>query len=230
VALLALFDLDNTLIDRDAGYRLWAERFLAARDVGDDAAVDELAWLVEMDGEGLAPRLELFGAVKARYDLHEDAEALYRAYTDALGSLYTPDPAVLDALGALRVAGFKTAVITNGPASQEVKIRAAGLHTVLDAWCISAVEGAAKPERAIFAAAATRCGEPLEGWMVGDNPDTDIAGAMGAGLRTVWMARGRQWRTAGFEPDAVADDVAAAVRVILAGSEEDQKPLDRARE
>ena len=230
MAPLALFDLDNTLIDRDAGYRLWAARFLEACGMSGDAVAGELAWLVEMDGEGLAPRLELFGAVGARYRLSEDAEALYRAYSDALGSLYAPDPAVVDALRALRAAGFKTAVVTNGPASQEVKIEAAGLRDVLDAWCISAVEGAAKPERAIFEVAATRCGEPLEGWMVGDNPDTDIAGARGAGLRTVWMARGRRWSNDAFEPDAVADDVAGAVRVILASSDEDRISLDRARD
>jgi len=227
---LALFDLDNTLIDRDGGFRLWAERFLAARGPSDEESEHELAWLVEIDGEGLTPRAEFFAAVKARYDLREDAQTLYRAYSDALGTLYEPDPAVVQALAALRAAGFKTAVITNGPATQEVKIKAAGLHTVLDAWCISAVEGVAKPERAIFEAAAARCGEPLEGWMVGDNPDTDIRGAMGAGLRTVWISRGRRWSTSGFGPDAVAHDVAGAVSVILAGSEGDRPPLDQVRD
>ncbi|HUI02880.1 MAG TPA: HAD family hydrolase [Acidimicrobiales bacterium] len=227
---LALFDLDNTLIDRDAGFRLWAERFLAARGARGGEAAHELAWLVALDGEGLTPRPEFFDAVKARYDLREDAETLQRAYSDALGTLYRPDPAVVEALRALRAAGFKTAVITNGPASQEVKILSAGLHRVLDAWCISALEGAAKPERAIFEAAASRCGEPLEGWMVGDNPDTDIRGGAGAGLRTVWMARGRRWGTAGFEPDAVAHDVAGAAREILARSGGERPSVDRVRD
>jgi putative hydrolase of the HAD superfamily len=111
--------------------------------------------------------------------------------------------------------------VTNGPPSQEAKIRAAALHDAGDAWCISEIVGAVKPERAIFEAAAALCGAsldaPVHGWMVGDNPDADILGGVRAGLRTIWMARGRQWAREGFAPDAVAADVAEAVRIILAG-------------
>ena len=73
------------------------------------------------------------------------------------------------------------------------QIRSAGLDEVLDAWCISGLEGVAKPDRLIFEEAAKRCGAPLEGWMVGDTPEIDVLGGNAAGLRTIWMARGRPW-------------------------------------
>ncbi len=38
---LALFDLDNTLIDLDAAFRVWAEEFVKARGLG-LAAMDDL--------------------------------------------------------------------------------------------------------------------------------------------------------------------------------------------
>ena len=215
-ARLALFDLDNTLIDRDAAFVDWSAGFLAGRGLGPG----ELAWMVDNDDEGNRSRIDFFEAVRTRFGLDDDARELSRAYTEGLASMYGPEPAVIDALSSLRVAGWKIVVVTNGPPSQEVKIRAAALHDVVDGWCISADVGAVKPERAIFEAAAA-CGGttldgPVEGWMVGDNAEADILGGMRAGLRTVWMARGRIWTRSDYAPDAVVADVAEAVGVILA--------------
>ena len=216
-ARVALFDLDNTLIDRDAAFVNWSARFLAGR--GLDAG--ELAWMVETDDEGNRSRVDFFSSVRARFGLDDDALALSHAYTEALASMYAPEPAVINALTSLRVAGWKIVVVTNGPPSQEVKIRAAALHDVVDGWCISANVGAVKPQRAIFEAAAACGGASLDatlvGWMVGDNAEADILGGMRAGLRTVWMTRGRTWTRSDYSPDAVATDVAEAVEVILDG-------------
>ncbi len=169
---LALFDLDNTLIDRDHAFHQWAVQFLATRNI--DPV--ELPWLVSVDGDGKVSRPVFFGALKARYGLPESEESLVVAYQKEAPAFYRPDRAILDALRTLRSAGWKTAVITNGPASQERKIRSAGLEVALDAWCISGVEGVAKPARRIFEVAATRSGTSLKGWMVGDTPEIDIRG------------------------------------------------------
>lgn len=219
MARLALFDLDNTLIDRDGAFRLWAQRFLRARGLSDGAggaSNSALAWVLEADGGGFRPREDFFAAVRDRFDLPEEPAALAQAYEDQMAEMYRPEPDVLGALAGLRSAGWKTAVVTNGPPTQETKIRAAGLDAVLDAWCISALVGAPKPERAIFEAAATRCGAALDGWMVGDTPEPDILGGIRAGLRTVWMARGRRWTVSDYAPDVIVDDVTQAAATILA--------------
>ncbi|TDT44539.1 putative hydrolase of the HAD superfamily [Halospina denitrificans] len=60
----------------------------------------------------------------------------------------------------------------------------------------SAVEvGAAKPERPMFEAAAFSTGVPMETLIhVGDDPVTDVAGAVRHGLRAVWLNRsGAPW-------------------------------------
>lgn len=211
MASLALFDLDNTLIDRDRAFRQWAEQFLRERSLDPG----ELSWVLDADDDGRAPRPAFFRAVKDRYGLPESLEALTAAYRDGVPGSYRPDPAVLEPLRALRAAGWTTAVVTNGPSGQLDKMRSAGLLDVLDGWSISEVEGVAKPERAIFEAAARRCGADLEGWMVGDTPEADIRGGSAAELRTIWLARGRPWPAADFAPDLVAVDVAHAVRLIL---------------
>jgi HAD superfamily hydrolase (TIGR01509 family) len=208
---VVLFDLDNTLIDRDRAFDQWAGQFLATRNL--DPA--ELSWLVSADEDGKAPRHVFFAAVKARYGLPDSEESLVGAYQKESPAFYQPDPALLDALQALRSAGWKIAVVTNGPDSQENKIRSAGLDAVLDAWCMSEVEGVAKPERRIFEEAARRSGTSLEGWMVGDTPEADIQGGLAAGLRTIWMTRGRTWDVTAYAPDVVASDIVEATHRIL---------------
>jgi FMN phosphatase YigB (HAD superfamily) len=43
----------------------------------------------------------------------------------------------------------------------------------------------------------------------------DMAGGRGAGLRTIWMARGRTGDPSEPPPDAVADTIAGAVDIIV---------------
>lgn len=208
---IALFDLDNTLIDRDRGFLEWAVCFARDRGLGND----DVDWLVLTDDDGHVSRPEFFSAVRTRFDLPDPVDALVDAYRVEAPTFYRPDPALLEALAALRRAGWRSAIVTNGPATQEDKIRAAGLHAVVDGWCCSGVVGAAKPDRTIFEAAADRCRSPLSGWMVGDNAENDIFGGRDAGLRTIWMARNRVWDTTDYEPDHVVERVVDAVDHIL---------------
>jgi FMN phosphatase YigB (HAD superfamily) len=90
----------------------------------------------------------------------------------------------------------------------------------------------------IAAARACGCGDGApggdEGWMVGDSPAADIAGARAAGLTAVWLHRGRVWDEAvalpdpyavkvgepgrdltGLRPDHVVSDIPAAVALMM---------------
>ncbi|WP_374225189.1 HAD family hydrolase [Streptomyces sp. ISL-98] len=89
--------------------------------------------------------------------------------------------------------------------------------SLLDAVCISEEVGARKPSVAIFNVAAVRCGVRLAegGWMVGDNPKTDVEGGRSAGLRTAWISAGRRWPTDARSPDLRAADVSAAIGSLL---------------
>ncbi|MGW7609181.1 HAD family hydrolase [Streptomyces sp. NPDC054766] len=101
-------------------------------------------------------------------------------------------PGVREGLDALRGAGWSLKVATNGAVDiQRAKLETTGLAPLFDGICISEAVGARKPERSHF----VECGALLNagGWMVGDNPVTDIGGARAAGLRTVWVAGGREW-------------------------------------
>jgi HAD superfamily hydrolase (TIGR01549 family) len=208
---LAIFDLDNTLIDRAASFRRWAARFGAAH--GLEPA--DVAWLVDADGDGFVPRSQLLSGIRERFSV----DLPLKAYQAEIVELVELDPAVASALDELRASGWKVAIATNGETSQQsAKIRRTGLEAHVDAVAISEEVGERKPGQRIFRAAAERCGVRLldGGWMIGDAPDADIAGGRNAGLRTVWMRRGREWESAFPLPDGMAEDIRAAVQALRA--------------
>ncbi len=79
-------------------------------------------------------------------------------------------------------------MITNGRrVIQDGTIDALEIRPLLDAILISEVEGVRKPDRAMFERAAARLGvAPHESCHVGDHPEVDFAGAIGAGMTAVW--------------------------------------------
>lgn len=213
---LVCFDLDNTLIDRDAAFAAWAEWWVESIGLGAEA----VTWLLAHDEGGFRPRPALFAGAKERFGLGASVEALEAAY-DWEHPLFTwAEQGVLDGLSALRTAGWRVAVVTNGGTVQQgIKLAHTGIGAAVDFSCISEEVGVRKPDPAIFELAAARCGATLVGgWMVGDHPAYDIAGGIAAGLGTI--------RIGNHHPEAVTPErtpthhfrsVLAAFGVILAG-------------
>jgi HAD superfamily hydrolase (TIGR01549 family) len=216
VVKVALFDLDNTLVDRSAAFARWAHDFVVERGL-DPSAVPVLC---ELDRDGFASRHALFSEARRRLELGDDVERLISDYRSRYPEYFAPDGAVQDALGLLRDDGWRIGVVTNGPPTQRHKIDRAGLSPLVDVVVISDEFGVAKPDRAIFEEALRRCG--VDGamadhaWMLGDTPGPDIGGGRAVGLRTAWFHRGRAWPEHHYYPDAVVGDVGEAVRLLRA--------------
>jgi len=205
---LLLIDLDDTLIDRRAGFRNWARDFCARYGPG-----DEVAWLEEIDAFGYTPREEFFALVRDRFSLTETLAELLAGYDDEYPTYaLPPDDRALELLHELRSKGWRIGVVTNGRSLQFRKLEAAGLTGLIDTCCISGIEGVRKPDPLIFELAAERCGEPLTGaWMAGDNPQADIGGAHALGLETIWFRHGRDWAEPSFAPTFQVDALAEAL-------------------
>jgi HAD superfamily hydrolase (TIGR01549 family) len=208
---LALFDLDNTLLDREKAFALWVDRFIDTNGLDRDAA----EVIDRADADGFAPRDAFFDEIKRELDIATAIDQLLEAYHVEYPSLFSADPGMVEGIRLLRASGFKVGVVTNGPASQWAKLEATGITDEFDAVCISALVGSWKPDSAIFNEAARLCEVPLSGWMVGDSAEADIGGGSNAGLKTIWMARGRKWTSDGIPPDHVVDSIPQAVSVIL---------------
>ena len=91
----------------------------------------------------------------------------------------------LDILGT----HFRLGVITNGPsAMQRAKLVAADLAPRFPVIVVDSEFGHPKPDARIFAHAAQAVGfAPDEMLFVGNSPEADVAGAVGAGWTSVWV-------------------------------------------
>ena len=210
---LMMLDLDNTLFDRDAAFCSAATDFLA----GHDLPATDLAWLLEADRSGYAPRETLAEAITARY-----AGQVTIEQAQALTDLGAADRAVLadttgSALAAARRIGWKLVIVTNGRGPQQLtKIRNTGLDNLVDAWIISGDIGLRKPDPRIFAAAAETVGQTLSGaWMIGDSAQYDIAGAHACALQSVWISKTTTWTEPGYRPTHVTSDIATAIHYVV---------------
>jgi putative hydrolase of the HAD superfamily len=102
-------------------------------------------------------------------------------------------PEVPDALAALRDRGLTLVVVSNWDVSLHDQLDATGLSELVDAAISSAEVGAGKPHREIYARALGAAGaDAHEAVMVGDSPDTDVAGALALGIAAVLVDRGGQ--------------------------------------
>ncbi|GAB3923348.1 hypothetical protein GCM10029976_013430 [Kribbella albertanoniae] len=200
---LACFDLDNTLIDRDAAFREWARWWCGEAGLGEDA----VGWLAAQDNGGFRPRAELFAELRQQFGAAPSVESYDREHP-----LFTrADAAVLEALTELRAAGWRVAVVTNGGVVQQtLKLEHTGIAAAVDYCCVSEAVGVRKPDAQIFAIAAERSGAVLDGWMVGDHPAYDIAGGRNAGLRTILVGD----RAGGPAADYSVQSVLEAFRII----------------
>jgi HAD superfamily hydrolase (TIGR01509 family) len=193
-----VLDLDDTLTDL-AGFepKVWDDlaKMLGERVPGIDR--DELRrryldvmehnYQRVLDGE-----LDMRGYRRARLEHavapwgqigDADFEDYYRVMNRTIHEV-PPKDGAHETLRALRDAGYRLAILTNGPSAlQRGKLERFGFIPLVDVVAISGEIGAAKPDRAAYDAVVEMLGLPREQLvMVGDNWEWDVAGALDAGL------------------------------------------------
>lgn len=124
-------------------------------------------------------------------DAWRTARALYPRFSE------------VDALLAALTPKYKLGIVTNGvPDLQRAKIRGSNLVQHFQAVAISGELNIGKPDPGIFEWICERLEvAPAECVMVGDNPERDVAGAIQAGMRSVWVDRGFKPRDKRYPAD-----------------------------
>ena len=195
---LALFDLDDTLSNRSAGFHDWVLGWIGRHQIGDPGA---LAWMIIADNGGYNDRVEMFRLAADHFGLSASPEEMAEDYRATSHDAYHRDPVVIAALQSLVDRGWRVGVVTNGGPGQDQKVDRIGIRPLLSCCVVSETVGVRKPDPEIFALAIAAAGgaDRSRTWMVGDHPGNDIVGAHHSGLSTVWIAHGRSW-PAGLRP------------------------------
>lgn len=104
-------------------------------------------------------------------------------YLNALGSTGMLIDGADSVLRHLKSRGYKIGILSNGfKAVQYQKLASSGIDKYIDCVVLSDAIGVNKPHRPIYDYALQQSGAvAAESVMIGDNPDTDIAGAVRAG-------------------------------------------------
>lgn len=159
-------------------HMLWS-KYSAARIDQPTLRMDRFRLPLEAAGADTATATEL----SASYDT---------LYLDYLAAGKAMIPGAMELLQAVSGAGITTGILSNGfTGVQHRKIANTGISHLINIIVLSDDIGINKPDVRIFAHAMERSGvsDPGRHLMIGDNPATDIAGAVGAGWRALHFLR-----------------------------------------
>lgn len=189
-----LFDLDNTLLNRNQAFQAYAADLIRTHAV---CEIEEQAdgftkWLIAADKQGYAPKKQLYEEMARTIPLKDQratAETLLEYWFSTFNRYAVIMEGAESAMRQIKARGVKLGLITNGSSrSQHAKIDQAGFRSLFDTIIVSDDVSVKKPDPAIFHIALTRLGiAPEQAVYVGDHPANDIDGAVRAGLRAIWL-------------------------------------------
>lgn len=201
------FDLDDTLWDMTGNSVLCLreiyDRFQLGRYFSGPAEWDEIYHRINaalwerysageisrafLRSERFAAPLRLVGVAPAEAEkMSADLDVSYLSLLGAQSGLIDGASEILQ---WLRARGYRMGIVSNGFREvQYNKLRSSSIDTFFDEVVLSDDAGYNKPDRRFFAYAESRAGSGRGlNVIVGDNPVTDIRGALEAGWDAVWF-------------------------------------------
>ncbi|MBT0726116.1 pyrimidine 5'-nucleotidase [Rosenbergiella australiborealis] len=203
-----LFDADETLFEFDA-YRGLKKMFaqygvsFSGDDYQDYQALNRPLWEAYQRHEIDAEQLKI-----QRFDLwaqkiNVPASTLNEQFLIAMADICQPLPGAKALLQAM-VPHVKMGIITNGFTDLlHARLASTGLAHYFQVLTISEQFGLAKPAAAIFHHTLSQfpgC-SPERTLMIGDTPESDIAGGINAGMKTCWLDHGDKQLPDTVKPD-----------------------------
>lgn len=200
-----LFDLDDTLHDDTYAFTTAAEEVAAevAAEHGIDALSLKRAYVAQAEGFWHRLTTAELNTKLSEWRTSMWASALKSVGLDDAGlarrsahhyhlwrkKYFALFPGALDLLHQLKDAGLKLALVTNGVSeTHREKIALLQIAQYFDAVFFADEIGMLKPDPLLFAHACVKLGtSPSQSAMVGDRYERDIAGALEAGLFTIWV-------------------------------------------
>jgi len=217
----ALFDLDDTLVDRRASFRRFTERFYETYSCvrASHSLEETYQELLRLDHWGHVPKDGVFTKVLGIWPgIGRSVEELVEFFWDELVAGMRPIEGALGFLRELSEAGAPWGIVTNGDHRQFEKIATAGMEGLAPFVIATKLFGAGvdKPDPSVFLEGLRRLeAEAGETLFVGDNPFTDVEGARRVGMGTAWLPHGRDWPEELEPPDYRVGHVAELRPMLL---------------
>ncbi|PRD11909.1 2-haloalkanoic acid dehalogenase [Bacillus sp. MYb56] len=189
-----LFDLDDTLLDRDKAvdnlFLLVLEK--CYEDVSDTVKNNMLQKFKEYDKReyGISDKTivleSLFDEFAPKYRLPRNY--IQDFWNENLPKCFSIDQNTILFLNHIK-RHFKVGIITNGSTQrQKAKIMDTGLNEYFDTIIISEEVGFSKPDKRIFELALNKLNVQSEDVLfVGDDLEKDIAGCQNANIKGIWF-------------------------------------------
>ncbi len=194
-----IFDLDNTLMDRDHAFRAFSERLVAdyLGHVDEGLARDIIGYMRITDADGYREKRGFFEELVERlpWATKPSVDELFAYYQEH----YMKEAQLMEyahqAITACREQGFRLGMLTNGTYEiQYGKVLHLGLEDKFDVILTSGEAGIKKPDKQIYEMILERLGTSgAETVFVGDHPVNDIWGAAQVGMRGVFLRRSFAW-------------------------------------
>ncbi|WP_420115143.1 HAD family hydrolase [Pseudactinotalea sp.] len=221
-----LFDVDDTLVDTATAFGAGlADAFGTVTELAPEQHADVVQiWRADAGGHFrryVAGEVDLLTQRRARVleitthlrlpELDDEAFATFEtAYQAAFAASWALFEDAHACVAAAVDAGLAVGVVTNAPGEQQrAKIAAVGLADLLPTLVAVDTLGVGKPDARVFREGCRLIGTSPEATLyVGDELEVDARGAVGAGLKGVWLDRPGRRRGG---PHAVTDaDIDAA--------------------
>jgi putative hydrolase of the HAD superfamily len=204
-----LFDLDGTLLDRDASVKGFIDSQYDRLDrmVGHIPREDYISRFIELDQRGYAWKDKVYQQlVKEFYITELTWEELLQDYITDFKNHCVAFPNLVPILEELKSRDLRLGMITNGWGQFQLdNIKALGIEKYFDCILISEWEGIKKPDPEIFKRALIQLNiPPQQSIFVGDHPENDVKAAQNAGLIGIWK-RDLQWKV---EVEFIVNDLA----------------------
>ena len=190
---LIVFDLDNTLIDRQRAFTEMMKNRIELtlpenkKHLKEQAIQDILMW----DDNGTVSRSVSFKKYCEKYEVTcMTSEELSTYWTTISGSVVYLFDDVVEVISYLKEK-YRLAILTNGsPISQRRKLESTGILDMFELSVVSGEVGIDKPDPRIFDVMCEKLNvEPAECLYIGDNYVNDVLGARNAGWNAIYLNR-----------------------------------------
>lgn len=189
-----IFDLDNTLIDRQRAFREMLVREFSKITNDSELIKSMTEDIVSWDRNGEISRDITFNMWKDKYGFESPTPAeLSKSWSNESGKVAYLYPDVRDTLTQLKKK-YKLAVLSNGnKISQRRKLETIAIYDLLDYSLVSGEFDVNKPDPKIFHYVCEQLGlNPNECAYIGDNYRIDVEGSKNAGLYPVYVCRNEE--------------------------------------